>query len=69
MNWFVNIFRRGRNEELRVGSRITTKIGTGIVVGGGVNIRYPQDVLMRHNKARGIENYQDTWCHNLKEFN
>lgn len=68
MNWIINIFRRGRHEELRVGSRVRTKVGIGTVIGGTVVVRYDGDELFIYNRKRGVTNSQDAWTHNLKEF-
>lgn len=60
MNWLLNIFRRdGLQTPLRIGSRVRTKVGSGVITHGCVSVKYdvgtrlgkshPNDLTLVHN--------------------
>lgn len=66
MNWLLNIFRRdGLQTPLRIGSRVRTEVGSGVITHGSVSVKYDEGT--RFPKSRRHPNDR-TMAHNLDKI-
>lgn len=66
MKWLINLFRKDEfkaEESISLGSRINTKFGFGVVVGGTVRVKYEKLPPMHKRHKNEL-----TWTFDLKEL-